>query len=302
MIDYVRAYAGRFGVEPILAVLNAHGIGIAPSTFYAHAARGFGPSETELEDAYLADLLFDLWRHHRRLYGRRKLWKAALRAGIDIGRDQVERLMRLAGIDGIRRGKRRTVTTESDSKAARHPDHVQRRWGLPTRPDQWWVADFTYVWTAAGFCYVSFITDVFPRRILGWRVSTSKATPLVTSGSSRRCSPGAARTWSSRPPACCITAMPAPWADSIGRRNTSIMEVFDGTTEEAVAGGAGWCAAAVGVGSGAAGTDALAGSARAVAGGAAGVLAADRRRRHDCRRRSNGWRVGAGRVALVPAR
>ena len=162
-------------------MLNAHGIGIAPSTFYAHAARGFGPSETELEDAYLADLLFDLWRHHRRLYGRRKLWKAALRAGIDIGRDQVERLMRLAGIDGIRRGKRRTVTTESDSKAARHPDHVQRRWGLPTRPDQWWVADFTYVWTPAGFCYVSFITDVFSRRILGWRVATSKTTPLVAS-------------------------------------------------------------------------------------------------------------------------
>lgn len=181
MIDYVRAHADRFGVEPILAVLNEHGIGIAPSTFYAHAARGFGPSETELADAYLADRLFDLWRHHRRLYGRRKLWKAALRAGIDVGRDQVERLMRLAGIDGVRRGKRRTVTTDSDPKAPRHPDHVQRRWGLPTRPDQWWVADFTYVWTPVGFCYVSFITDVFSRRILGWRVATSKTTPLVVS-------------------------------------------------------------------------------------------------------------------------
>jgi len=51
----------------------------------------------------------------------------------------------------------------------------------PSRPDQWWVADFTYVWTLAGFVYVSFVTDVFSRRILGWRVSTSKTSPLVLS-------------------------------------------------------------------------------------------------------------------------
>ncbi len=181
MIDYVRAHADRFGVEPILAVLNGHGIGIAPSTYYAHAARGFAPTDAELADAYLAHRLFRLWVTNRRLYGRRKLWKAARRTGIDIGRDQVERLMKLVGIDGVRRGKHRTVTTETDRSAPRHPDHVKRRWGLPTRPDQWWVADFTYVWTTAGFCYVSFITDVFSRRILGWRVMTTKATPLVTS-------------------------------------------------------------------------------------------------------------------------
>ena len=89
--------------------------------------------------------------------------------------------MKLLGVDGVRRGKRRTVTTERDDRAPSHPDHVKRRWGLPGRPDQWWVADFTYVWTTAGFCYVSFITDVYSRRILGWRVTTSKATPLVLS-------------------------------------------------------------------------------------------------------------------------
>lgn len=119
MIDYVRAYAGRFGVEPILAVLNEHGLGIAPSTFYAHAARGFGPTEAELADAYAANQLHRLWVRNRRLYGRRKLWKTARRAGIDVGRDQVERLMRLAGIDGVRRGKHRIVTT---SPTRRHRD------------------------------------------------------------------------------------------------------------------------------------------------------------------------------------
>lgn len=125
MIAYIRAYAGRFGVEPILAVLNEHGIGIAPSTYYQHAARGFAPSRRDLEDAYAANELHDLWVHNRRLYGRRKLWKAALRAGIQIGRDRVERLMKLLGISGIRRDKRHIVTTTQDPKAVRHPDHVK---------------------------------------------------------------------------------------------------------------------------------------------------------------------------------
>lgn len=181
MIDYVRTHADRFGVWPILAVLAEHGIGIAPSTYYQHAARGFAPTDAEFSDAYAANVLFDLWAANRRLYGRRKLWHAARRAGIDAGRDRVERLMRIAGIDGVRRGRRYTVTTERDDKAPRHPDRAKRRWFLPTRPDQWWVADFTYVWTTQGFCYVSFITDVFSRRILGWRVMTTKTTPLVSS-------------------------------------------------------------------------------------------------------------------------
>jgi putative transposase len=180
VIDYVRTHADRFGVEPILAVLNEHGCGVAPSTYYAHAAAGFGPTGGQLRQAYLTDALFDLWTANRCLYGRRKLWIAARRAGLDIGRDQVQRLMNLAGIHGVRRGRRRTVTTNADRSRPRHPDHVHRRWRHPSRPDQWWVADFTYVWTTAGFCYVSFVTDVYSRRILGWRVATSKTTPLVS--------------------------------------------------------------------------------------------------------------------------
>lgn len=117
------------------------------------------PSGGELEEAYLAHRLYLLSVKNRRLCVRRKLWKAARQAGIlssrsgePLGRDQVERLMKIAGISGIRRGKHRTVTTTSDPKAPWHPDHIKRRWSAPTRPDEWWVADFTYVWTLAGFC------------------------------------------------------------------------------------------------------------------------------------------------------
>jgi putative transposase len=180
-VDYIRTYADRFGVEPICTVLSEHGVPIAPSTYYAHAERGFGPTEAELGDAYAADTLVTLWRENRGVYGQLKLWHAARRAGHLWGRDQVARLMGIAGISGVRRGRRSTVTTRRDETAPRHPDHVKRAWDTPTAPDQWWVADFSYVWTYAGFCYVSFVTDVFSRRILGWRVTTSKQTPLVLS-------------------------------------------------------------------------------------------------------------------------
>jgi transposase InsO family protein len=160
-------------------VLSEHGVPIAPSTYYARRAAPV--TDAELADAYLANALLDLWRTNRGLYGLRKCWHAMRRAGHDLGRDQVARLMGIAGIDGIVRGKRSTRTTEGDAKAPRHPDLINRAWATPTGPDQWWVADFTYVWTLAGFVYVSFVTDVFSRRILGWRVTTTKATPLVTS-------------------------------------------------------------------------------------------------------------------------
>jgi len=160
-------------------VLTEHGVTIAPSTYYSRVACPV--SAAELADAYAANVLVDLFRAHRRLYGVRKLWHTARRAGHGWGRDQVGRLMALAGIDGVRRGRRTTTTTRQDTAAPRHPDLIDRAWATPTRPDQWWCADFTYVWTLAGFVYVSFVTDVYSRRILGWRVSTSKTTPLVTS-------------------------------------------------------------------------------------------------------------------------
>lgn len=98
-----------------------------------------------------------------------------------VGREQVARLMRIAGLQGVRRGQHRVRTTTGDHGAARHPDLVKRGWlEDPNRPDALWVADFTYVWTACGFVYTSFITDVYSRRILGWRVSTNKTVDLVT--------------------------------------------------------------------------------------------------------------------------
>jgi len=160
-------------------VLTEHDLAIAPSTYYAHQSQPV--SDADWDDAHLANVTLDLWRANRSLYGADKLATAMGKAGYQLGRDQVGRLMRIVGIQGVRRGKHKTVTTVRDTKAARHPDLIHRAWKTPTRPDQWWCADFTYVWTLEGFVYTSFVTDVYSRRILGWRVSASKATPLVMS-------------------------------------------------------------------------------------------------------------------------
>jgi putative transposase len=160
-------------------VLTEHGLAIAPSTYWAHKSQPV--SDADWDDAYMANAALNVWRANRSLYGADKLATAMRNAGYAVGRDHVARLMRILGIEGVRRGKHHTVTTRRDPAAARHPDLIKRKWSTPTRPDQWWVADFTYVWTLAGFVYTSFVTDVCSRRILGWRVSASKATPLVMS-------------------------------------------------------------------------------------------------------------------------
>jgi putative transposase len=148
---------------------------VAPSTYYAVKTRT--PSTRACRDAVMTPVLTQLWEDNYRVYGARKLWKAARRAGHDIGRDQVGRLMRAAGIAGVRRGKR-VRTTKPDPAAARHPDLVGRDF-TATAPNQLWVTDLTFVPTWAGVAYVCFLTDAFSRMIVGWRVASHMRTTMV---------------------------------------------------------------------------------------------------------------------------
>ncbi len=122
-------------------------------------------------------VLLALWVANRKVYGARKLWKAARRAGHEIGRDQVARLMRQLGIRGVSR-RRKMFTTRPDPDAVRAPDLVNRDF-TADRPDALWVTDLTYVPTRAGMAYVCFITDAFSRRIVGWRVAAHMRTEMV---------------------------------------------------------------------------------------------------------------------------
>ena len=148
---------------------------IAPTTYYDAKTRE--PSARALRDAVLMPLLLALWVRNYSVYGRRKLTKAARKAGHDVGRDQVARLMRELGIRGASRSKKR-FTTKADPEHVRAPDLVGRDF-TATRPNEKWVADFTYCSTWSGIVYVAFIVDVFSRRIVGWKAARTMTAPLV---------------------------------------------------------------------------------------------------------------------------
>jgi putative transposase len=172
---FVDTHRGRFGVEPICAVLQ-----IAPSAYRRHAARLRRPelrSTRALRDEIMLAHIERVWQVNRQVYGADKVWRQLKREGITVARCTVERLMRQQGLAGVRRGK--VVRTTTPNLAAPCPrDHVNRQF-VAERPNQLWVSDFTYVSTWQGFVYVAFVIDVYSRFIVGWRVSRSMQTDFV---------------------------------------------------------------------------------------------------------------------------
>jgi putative transposase len=159
-------------------VLTEHGCPIAPSTFYDALSRR--PSRRQLRDEQLRQLIAEERDANRFVagLGARKMWLWLRGRGHEVARCTVERLMRQMGIEGLTRSRRPVRTTVADPAAARPADLVDRRFAA-SRPNQLWVADFTYCPTWSGMAYVAFVFDVFSRRILGWRVTTRMTTPLV---------------------------------------------------------------------------------------------------------------------------
>ena len=175
VVEFIDSQKGRFGVVPICRVLSGHGVGIAPSSYYAYKSRP--ASERSRRDV---ELLAEIERVYfgpgRGKYGVRKVWRQLKAEGHEIARCTVERLMRQAGLVGVIRGVKRR-TTISDPSAVRPPDLVNREFKA-TRPNELWVVDFTYVSTWQQTAYTAFVTDVYSRRIVGWRCATSMPTEL----------------------------------------------------------------------------------------------------------------------------
>jgi transposase InsO family protein len=172
---FIDQHRDRFGVEPICAVLP-----IAPSTYFAHAARRADPNlrcDRTKRDAELMPEVRRVFRENFEVYGVRKVWRQLRRERVEVARCTVGRLMQRLGLHGVIRGK--SVRTTISNPAAPCPlDHVNRQFKA-TRPNELWVSDFTYVSTWQGFVYVAFIIDVFARRIVGWRASSTPHTDFV---------------------------------------------------------------------------------------------------------------------------
>ncbi len=175
MIAYIDDHKGLYGVEPICRQLP-----IAPSTYYEYKAREADPARWPARtrrDEALKPEIQRVWDEHHQVYGARKVWVQLHREQIRVARCTVERLMGVLGLQGAKRGKTWKTTTP-DAAAERPLDLVQRQFQAE-RPNQLWVADFTYVSTWAGVVFVAFVIDAFARRIVGWRVARSMHTDLV---------------------------------------------------------------------------------------------------------------------------
>ena len=175
MIAFIDDHREVHGVEPICRVLP-----IAPSTYYAHAARRRNPDQVsarEKRDRQLRPEVRRVFKENLSAYGVRKVWHQLRREGLEVARCTVARLMRSMGLKGAVRGK--AVRTTIPGGAVPCPlDRVNRQFRAP-RPNALWVSDFTYVSSWAGFVYVAFVIDAFARCIVGWRVSRSARTALV---------------------------------------------------------------------------------------------------------------------------
>jgi transposase InsO family protein len=175
MASFIDEHRETYGVEPICRQLP-----IAPSVYYEQKARERDParrSERAVRDETLREAIERVWKENFGVYGAYKVWRQLRRDGQDVARCTVERLMRAMGLRGVVRG-RKVQTTIPDDLAERPKDLVKRNFQADG-PNQLWVADLTYVVTWRGFVYVAFVTDVFSRKIVGWRVSRSLRSDLA---------------------------------------------------------------------------------------------------------------------------
>jgi len=173
--EFVDQHRQAHGVEPICRVLQ-----IAPSGYWRYVAQRRLPalrSARARRDEILVPHIERIWQANLQVYGADKVWRQLHREQHSVARCTVERLMRRKGLRGVVRGKV-VRTTISDAKALCPLDRVNRQFKAQ-RPNQLWVSDFTYVSTWQGWLYVAFVIDVFARRIVGWRVSSSMRTDFV---------------------------------------------------------------------------------------------------------------------------
>ncbi|EFU3661450.1 IS3 family transposase, partial [Escherichia coli] len=164
----------QYGVGPVCSELH-----IAPSTYYHCQQQRHHPDKRSARaqhDDWLKREIQRVYDENHQVYGVRKVWRQLLREGIRVARCTVARLMAVMGLTGVLRGKK--VRTTVSRKAVAAGDRVNRQF-VAERPDQLWVADFTWVSTWQGFVYVAFIIDVFAGYIVGWRVSSSMETAFV---------------------------------------------------------------------------------------------------------------------------
>jgi transposase InsO family protein len=168
---FIESERGRFGVEPICQALD-----VSASAYYQRASGE--RSARQVEDERLLELIREIHARNYYAYGSWRMWQALRRAGEEVGRGRVERLMRANGIRGAKRRGKPWRTTVADPAALRPPDLVERHFSA-CRSNELWCADFTYLRCWEGPVFFAFVIDVFSRTIVGWQFADHMRTDLV---------------------------------------------------------------------------------------------------------------------------
>jgi putative transposase len=152
-------------------------LGVSRGGFYAWLTRP--PSRRSRRNEELAGRVRTSFLQSDRTYGARRVWHDLLAEGVSCGLHRIERLMQVQGFRARPRRRRLPPDTGERSLAAVSSNVLDRQF-VAERPNQKWIADFTYVWTAEGWLYVAAVIDLFSRRVVGWSMSAGMTAQLVT--------------------------------------------------------------------------------------------------------------------------
>ncbi|WP_183618919.1 IS3 family transposase, partial [Novosphingobium fluoreni] len=161
------------GIWPVAWMCGA--LGVSRSGFHAWLTRA--PSQRARDDEVIGARVRASHVGSYRTYGARRVWHDLLAEGISCGLHRVERLMQAQGLRA--RPRRRGLPKDQGERSVIAGNVLDRQF-TADRPNQKWVADFTYIWTAEGWLYVAAVIDLFSRRVVGWSMSGTMTAQLVT--------------------------------------------------------------------------------------------------------------------------
>ena len=150
-------------------------LGVSRSGFHAWLKRP--RSERALTDEAILPKVRSSFVASARTYGARRVWRDVLADGVSCGLHKIERLMRAEALRA--RPRRRGLPKDESERLMSPASNVLDRQFTAERPNQKWIADFTYIWTAEGWLYVAAVIDLFSRRVVGWSMKAEMNAQLV---------------------------------------------------------------------------------------------------------------------------
>ena len=167
---FVAKHRGIWPVAWLCAALD-----VSRSGFHAWLNRA--PSKRSRDDETIVAKVRASFVGSARTYGARRVWRDVLAEGIDCGLHRIERLMKTQALRA--RPRRRGLPKDDGQRSMIAPNTLAREFHAE-RPNQRWIADFTYIWTAEGWLYVAAVIDLFSRRVVGWSMKAEMTAQLVT--------------------------------------------------------------------------------------------------------------------------